>query len=116
NTTTLGSITQYLGVVTANIGAIGSNQTATITMTVKPTLAGTYTNTASISSEGLDLVSANNTVSAVTTVNPLADLTITKTAPPNQVIVTSNCTYTVTVTNRGPTAAPNVVVSDPWPA
>src|SRR6185503_15226472 len=45
-----------------------------------------------------------------------ADLEITKTDSPDPVIVGSNVTYTITVTNHGPAAATSVVVTDNLPA
>jgi len=44
-----------------------------------------------------------------------ANLAVTKTGPAG-VVAGQNVTYTVTVTNNGPSAATNVVVSDPTPA
>jgi uncharacterized repeat protein (TIGR01451 family) len=45
-----------------------------------------------------------------------ADLSITKTDSPDPVAQGNNVTYTITVTNNGPLAATNVVVTDNLPA
>lgn len=45
-----------------------------------------------------------------------ADLSITKTDSPDPVVQGNNLTYTITVTNNGPLAATNVVVTDNLPA
>jgi uncharacterized repeat protein (TIGR01451 family) len=45
-----------------------------------------------------------------------ADLSITKTDSPDSVVQGNNLTYTITVTNNGPLAATNVVVTDNLPA
>jgi len=45
-----------------------------------------------------------------------ADLSITKTDSPDSVVQGNNLTYTITVTNHGPLAATNVVVTDNLPA
>jgi uncharacterized repeat protein (TIGR01451 family) len=45
-----------------------------------------------------------------------ADLEITKTDSPDPVVVGSNVTYSITVTNHGPAAASSVVVTDNLPA
>jgi uncharacterized repeat protein (TIGR01451 family) len=45
-----------------------------------------------------------------------ADLSITKTDSPDPVVQGNNLTYTITVTNNGPLAATNVVVTDNLPS
>src|SRR5207302_4082967 len=45
-----------------------------------------------------------------------ADLAVTKTAFPNPVPLGTNLTYTVTVTNNGPSAATGVTLTDTLPA
>jgi uncharacterized repeat protein (TIGR01451 family)/CSLREA domain-containing protein len=47
---------------------------------------------------------------------PEADLEISKVDSPDPVTVGENLTYTITVTNRGPDAAANVVVTDTLPS
>ncbi len=44
-----------------------------------------------------------------------ADLLLTQTTSPNPVVVDSQITYTITVTNRGPSAATTVMVTDSIP-
>ncbi|MFN0107215.1 MAG: S8 family serine peptidase [Blastocatellia bacterium] len=45
-----------------------------------------------------------------------ADLRLTKTGSPNPVVAGTNLTYTITLTNNGPDAAANVMISDTLPA
>ena len=101
-----------------NVGTLAPTQTATITSTytVASNFAGgSITNTASASSAVNDPNNADNTSSATTNIVQQADLGITKSGPPSaspgQLI-----TYTVTVTNLGPSTATSVVVSDTTPA
>jgi uncharacterized repeat protein (TIGR01451 family) len=49
-------------------------------------------------------------------VNPIADLDIAKTDTPDPVSLNSNITYTITVTNNGPSSASGVSVTDNVPA
>ena len=53
---------------------------------------------------------------ALTVAQVNADLSITKTATPAVVAVGGNITFNIGVTNAGPDAAPNVVVTDNIPA
>ncbi len=56
---------------------------------------------------------AINTVNVVT---PTVDLVVGMSGSPNSVIVTSNLSYVISVTNAGPSTATNVIVTDALPA
>lgn len=56
---------------------------------------------------------AINTVNVVT---PTVDLVVGMTASPSPAIVTSNLTYTISITNAGPSTATNLIVTDVLPA
>ncbi|MCY2989815.1 MAG: hypothetical protein NTY19_18375 [Planctomycetota bacterium] len=71
-------------------------------------------NTATVTTTTLDPTPANNSATATTTVSTLADLAVTKTGV-GTVLAGNNLTYTVTVTNNGPSHAINVAVSDSLP-
>jgi uncharacterized repeat protein (TIGR01451 family) len=102
--------------VVCSVGSLTNGGSATVTVIATPNAAGPLTNTASVSASENDLNPANNTASAVTAVVlPVADVGVTK-AGPASVIVGSNVTFTVTVTNHGPETALNVTVTDPLPA
>ena len=101
--------------VTCTISSINASQTATVTIVVTPTVAGTITNSASVQSSSLDFNSANDTATALTTVKLVSDLVLSKTASTDSATVGKRLTYTLTVTNNGPDAASGVVVTDTLP-
>lgn len=104
------------GTVTCTAASFAAGAADTITITLlAPANGGTISNTASISSATPDPNTANNSATAVTTVTASSDLAITKTDSPDPVTVGSNVTYTIGVTNNGPSTATNVVVSDNVP-
>jgi uncharacterized repeat protein (TIGR01451 family) len=105
--------------ITCALGTLAFPGSATVTIVVTPTTAGTLSNTASVSSTTTDPVPGNNTTAPVTTtVNPatvLIDLEVTQTAAPSPVQVGLPVTYTITVTNNGPGTATGVTVTDTLP-
>ena len=76
---------------------------------------GTVTNTAHVDAPAglIDPNSGNDTASDTDTVITTADLTITKTDGTAQVDTGSTTTYTVVVTNQGPSAANGATLNDP---
>jgi len=122
---TLQSATASQGTCTAavvcSLGTLASGQAVTVTITVTVTAAqGTIVNTAGAISAVADPVASNNTASASTQVQggggDSAELSILKTASPSPVTSGGTLTYTLTVTNHGPSGAGGVYVSDPLPA
>ena len=71
-------------------------------------------NTATVGSSTFDPNTSNNSATATTTVNASADLSVTKTDSPDPVIAGNNLTYTITVSNAGPSDAA-VQLSDSVP-
>lgn len=98
---------------TASIASTSTFPQLTISMTA-PASGGSITNSATVSNAA-DPTSGNNSASANTTVAAQADLSITKSGP-GGVTSGQNITYTILVTNNGPSTANNVVVSDPTPS
>ena len=85
------------------------------TLIVKAPATGIVTNTAVVGSPVSDPTPGNNTSTPViTTVTPQADLAVTK-AGPASVNAANNITYTITVTNQGPSTATSMVVTDTLP-
>ncbi|HEY3760509.1 MAG TPA: tandem-95 repeat protein [Verrucomicrobiae bacterium] len=111
-----GSGTTNNGVASWNLTSLAANATTNFTLTVAAPVSGTLTNTASVTSPTVDPVATNNVSPPVTTtVTPLADLAIGKSALAS-VIATSNLSYTISVTNFGPSTASTITVTDTLPA
>jgi uncharacterized repeat protein (TIGR01451 family) len=127
---TRGTITPAPGVTCAdttvpnfscNVGnlAAGANKVITVTYTVPAsTAAGPQTNTVTVASTTDDPNGANNTTSDTNTVKTSADMSVTKSDGVSEVTAGDGVTYTytITVTNAGPSDASNVMLSDTWPA
>jgi uncharacterized repeat protein (TIGR01451 family) len=104
------------GVVNWVLGNLTSGQISNLTVTVTAPASGSLTNTAIVNSPTGDPNPTNNTSPPVTTtVTLVADLAIGKIGPAT-IAATSNFTYTVFVTNLGPSTASGVVVTDSLPA
>jgi uncharacterized repeat protein (TIGR01451 family) len=108
------------GSVTCSIGTIGNLASGasaqfTLTANIDPSAAGTLSNTATISGPNADTNPGNNSATAVTTVTASADLSVNKTGPATANAGT-NITYTVTLTNNGPSNAASVSLTDAVPA
>jgi uncharacterized repeat protein (TIGR01451 family) len=100
-------------VLRCNAGTLGVDESKTFTVkfSVAPAARSDVTNTASVTSTQ-NTTGKDDTV--VTTLTPLNDLVIVKTAPATAVAGTQ-LTYTLVVTNNGPSVATNVTVSDVVP-
>jgi uncharacterized repeat protein (TIGR01451 family) len=104
------------GTVTCTLGsmAVGS---AGFTLNVNgPAGTATVSNTGSVSSSSTDGTPGNNSSTANTNVTTTANLSITKTPQAGPYGTSSPLTYTIVVSNAGPGAAANVVVTDILPA
>ena len=101
------------GTVSCMFPVLGSGASAQFTLTanISPTFTGTLNNTATVNGQNADPNTNNNSSTAPTTVTTSADLTINKSGPANAIAGT-NITYTITVTNSGPSAASNVTMTD----
>ena len=72
-----GTLVTNTSPITGSLGDLNNQSTATVTLTVKPTVVGLITNTAIVATDSLDANQANNKASTITTVWPFPSLSIT---------------------------------------
>lgn len=96
--------------------AVGASTSLVISVSVDGGTAGnTITNTATVSSANPpDPVTANNTATATFTV-PLVDINVTKSVDNATPGEDDAIVYTIAVSNRGPSAASGVIITDSVP-
>ena len=94
--------------VLALLGALDRNGIATITITCTPLVYGQISATSVAVSDQTDPLPANNRATVITTVGPAADVSVAMVANPSPVLLGSNLTYSVTVSNLGPSDASGV--------
>src|SRR5262249_10511784 len=100
----------YGNVVVCSFGNLVNGARATATIGVVPNLEGTISAPASATANQPDPVPANSSATASTVVGPASDLALGLVDAPDPVVVSSNLTYTINITNRGPSVATSVVV------
>ncbi|MFN7929756.1 MAG: CARDB domain-containing protein, partial [Blastocatellia bacterium] len=105
------------GPITCNLGTIAPNGNATVRVIITPTIpttppvsgvppvSVTATNNASVTGIEQDRNTTNNGASASATVNAVTDLAVTQTVNPAPPTSNATATYTITITNNGPSAA-----------
>jgi large repetitive protein len=104
--------------VTCALGELADGEARTIHLTVSVGLSlgeRTVTNTATVSSPTFDPSPAESTSSASLQTGPAADVAIVKTGPAS-VVSGATITWTLKVTDNGPSTAQQVVVEDPLPS
>ncbi len=107
------------GTISCTFSSLASGAGATISVSVRigASLAGTtFANTAAVASDTFDPGLLNNDDQAAVTVDPQADLQVVKTASVANPRVGEDVTYTLAVSNHGPSDATGVVVTDTLPA
>src|SRR5436190_1755289 len=105
------------GTVTWNLGDLPAGTTVLhMVVKVDPSRLADLSNTASVTSTTTDPTPGDHSATEATVVNTAADLSITKSDSPDPVTAGNNLSYTITVTNGGPSFARSVQVTDPVPA
>ncbi|MCP5007237.1 MAG: DUF11 domain-containing protein, partial [Planctomycetes bacterium] len=114
--TTSGCTEDATGVPTCTLGTItaGNAKQYVITVTVDADTTGSVTNNITVTADNT-INTGDDTASATTTINTQADLTLSKVDTPDPVTAGETLTYTIRVTNTGPSDAQNVVVTDSLP-
>ena len=105
--------------ISCDLGTIanGANATVTIQVTVDPSiLPGTLINIANVLGVENDPIGGNNIASTQNSVIVETDLAISKTDAADPTLLGNPLTYTLAITNHGPSNAAGVVITDTLPA
>jgi len=111
---TAGTYNTATGVWT--IGGLANGASATLTITAKVNATGTYANTATVAGSETDPDTSDNTSTVTPNSVPVANLKVVKTVDNIAPKVGDNVTFTIKVTNNGPSAASSVVANDLLPS
>ena len=114
-TTSKGTFANVAGNVIFSIGGLTNGGTATVGVTVTPSVTGLLTNTVSVSGIGGELVAVNNSSTVVSGVGVTQGLVLGLTDSPDPVMAGRTLTYTIGVTNRAATAGTGVLVTNVLP-
>jgi uncharacterized repeat protein (TIGR01451 family) len=104
---------------TCTVGSLASGASASVVVVVKPALSAagtTITNSATVNASTWDPNTADNTATSALTVNPAADLRVVKTVDKGTANVDDLLTWTVALTNDGPSPASGATITDTAPS
>jgi len=116
-TTGSGSVNNNGRNLTADLGSLANGQSSIITVIVRveDSATGTLTNTAIVAAPN-ESNTTNNTDTAAVNITPQVDLTITKDDSDDPLKPGDSFSYTLKITNKGPSNATGVQVVDTLPA
>ncbi|HEX7833769.1 MAG TPA: DUF11 domain-containing protein, partial [Thermoanaerobaculia bacterium] len=107
------------GTITCTAASLanGASRTFTLVVEVASGATGSIVNSASVTSAATDGNSGNSGSNAtgVTAAPASADISIVKSTNSNQAVTGTTITYTILVSNAGPSPATNVIVTDDLP-
>ena len=112
---TCGALSGSTATCTTGTSIANGSSAPTLTLSMTAPGNGPAVDSATVSAATADPNNGNNTASQSVTILAQADLAITKTGPASST-AGSTITYTITVTNNGPSDATSVSVTDPTPA
>ena len=117
-TPSVGTYTSATGLWSGLSLASGQSVSLTLSGTIDPNATGSISNTAAVSPPAgvTDANSANNTATDTDTLTPQADLSVTKSDGKTSVVPGTNDTYTITVTNNGPSTVSSLTLTDTTPS
>jgi uncharacterized repeat protein (TIGR01451 family) len=109
-----GTFLSISNTVVCSFGDLKAGGSAGLQMVASLNHAGTITNLAAVAQSTPDAITTNNAAAVAVdfSVIPVSDLSLTHLAPTPPSGPGSNWVYTLVVSNAGPNAAPNVVLSD----
>lgn len=103
------------GVITWTLGTLASGAISNLTLTVRAPYSGSTTNLAGATSDTPQFNPAANVgAKFITTITPVADVSAAVTGPV-YVFAGSNLSYSILISNAGPSQASSVVVTDTLP-
>ena len=106
------------GTLTCTTPVLLNGDTATLQLTVRAssglTAGSTVSNSANVTSGTSELAPSDNSATANATVTATADVAVTKSGPAT-ITPSTAMTYTINVTNNGPSDAANVTLTDTLP-
>ena len=114
--TTQGSASFANGQFTATLGSLAPGAQASLSVFVQAIGVGTFSTTASISSDQADESPDNASATVAVVIEPVVNMAVSITANPSPVAIGQKLVYTVAVTNHGPDAASAVTLTDSLPA
>ncbi|NBR07244.1 MAG: DUF11 domain-containing protein, partial [Planctomycetes bacterium] len=113
-----GSYNNASGLWDGLILASGNSVTLTLSGTIDPTATGVISNTVSVSPLiGVsDINSANNSTTDTNNLTPQVDLSVSQTDNKTSIVPGTSNTYSITVTNNGPSTINSFILTDSIPA